>query len=158
MKEFNTWLNDADDTNTNWTENCGGATQVPVPQEHFHACMTSFAQDASEHRVLSRDGQVKIIYAEFLARVSNTNTDYFGLRDEFELTEGWMETALTDDAPAGVKNGFFTGDAYWWYDTHKAMLDTAIGSAIIALAASFMVILFSSRSLTLTIFASLSIM
>lgn len=158
MKDFDAWLSNANAESDSWSEHCGGANQVPVPQQHFHSCMTSFAQDVGQHRVLSRNGQVKIIYVEFLARVSNTNSDYYDLKDEFELTERWMDTALTDNAPDGVNKGYSTADAYWWYDTHKAMLETAIGSAIIALAASFMVILFSSRSLTLTIFASLSIM
>ena len=119
--------------------------------------MTAFAQDVRERQILSRHGKVTIILYEFGGRVGFRD-GYTALEDEFNLVEGWMKSKIYKESttPDGVNNGFFISGNYWWYDTHKATVRTAISSAGIALTASTLVILFSSRSFTLAIFSCLS--
>ena len=160
MQRFGQWLQDSSANNrTAWFENCNDADQIPIANPNtFHTCMTAFAQDVRERQILSRNGKVTIISYEFGSRVGYRD-GYTPLHEEFGIVEGWMQSKIQQgvNVPEGVKNGFFIGGDYWWYDTHKAMLETAMGSAGIALAASTLVILCSSRSFTLAIFSCLSI-
>lgn len=140
-----------------WIESCGGASQVPVAQDYFHPCMTAYAQSLGDTRVLSQNGRVTIMFFHFGVRISFKD-DYRTLKDEFWLIERWMQANFNDEnTPPGVRNGFFNAGDFWWYDTTSHLVNTAFGSATITLIASALVILFSSRSFVLTLFASLSI-
>jgi hypothetical protein len=139
----------------NLHRNCGGATQVPVPKESFHACMSAWAWEVDEQWVFTRNNTVKILVMPFGIRVGY-NDEFRKLKGEHSLIEEWMNVQM-EDAPTGVNQGYFVGDDFWWYDTHKAMLETAYNSAIISLIASSLVILISSRSVTLTVFAAATI-
>lgn len=78
------------------------------------------------------------------------------------LENAWHEqndffNELNEEAPDGVNNVFASSFDFWWYDTNKAMLDTAFGAVAIALSAAFLVVLISSRSIRVTLFAVLTI-
>jgi predicted RND superfamily exporter protein len=78
------------------------------------------------------------------------------LDDEWQLIETWMKEQ-THQAPSGVNRGYFSSFDFWWYDTNGQMLQTAYSAAGIALGCAAAVILFSSRSLLLTVFSTLTI-
>ena len=158
MYRFDKWLKESSETNAAaWSENCNNATLIPIADpDTFHSCMTAFAQDVQEQQILSRNGKVSIIFYEFGSRIGYTD-GYTALEEEFYLIEEWMESKIKQqDTPTGVSGGFFINGDYWWYDTHNEMIKTAIGSAGIALAASTLVILLSSRSISLAFFSCLS--
>jgi predicted RND superfamily exporter protein len=108
-----------------------------------------------ETKILSRNGEVQIIFFPFASRV-RWDSPYDDLNDEWNMIEDWMDV-LANTAPAGVANFYFSSEDFWWYDTNGQMLSTAYGAAAIALAAAAAVILISSRSFVLTIFAIVTI-
>merc|ERR1712150_187315 len=112
-------------------------------------------QDVNEYTVLARNDKITAMYFSFNSRV-RYDSHFDDLDDEWHLIEGWMDREEST-APAGVDRAYFTSEDFWWYDTNGAMLDTAFQSAGIAMAAAAAIILFSSRSFILTIFATLTV-
>lgn len=138
-----------------YTLYCGGASSIPVPEENFHQCMISWSQLVEDTRVLSYEDKVRIIILKFGSRV-RWDSPFSILGDEFDLINDWM-SASSKSAPESVKGVFMSSFDFWWYDTNGQMLGTAYGAAAIALGAAAAVILFSSRSFTLTLFATITI-
>ena len=68
-----------------------------------------------------------------------------------------LEQETNRQAPIGTQNGYFSSEDFWWYDTNGQMLRTAFSSAGVALAGAAAVILISSRSFILTLFATITI-
>lgn len=134
---------------------CDGASALPMDSAAFHGCLSSWALETEEKMVLSRNGVIQVMYFPFSSRVryDSANKD---LDAEWNLIEQWMKDDQKD-APAEVSRGYFSSEDFWWYDTNSAMFQTAYGSAGIALAASAIIILLSSRSLVMTLFSVLSI-
>merc|ERR1712232_37805 len=62
-----------------------------------------------------------------------------------------------ESAPEGVNKAYFTGLTFHWHDTNGSIFQTAYGAAGISLAASAVIILFSSHSLVLTVFSTATI-
>ena len=158
MNRFESWLvaQASSVTPANvYTTECGSASAVPMDSTSFHRCFSAWALQTGENMVLSRDGIVQVIYFPFNSRVryDSSNED---LDDEWNLIEKWMNDDQ-DGAPVEVSKAFFSSMDFWWYDTNSEMFRTALGSAGIALAASAVIILLSSRSLVMTLFSVLSI-
>merc|ERR1712025_484321 len=65
--------------------------------------------------------------------------------------------ASNEIAPEGVDKAYFTGLTFHWHDTNGSIFQTAYGAAGISLAASSVIILFSSHSVVLTIFSTVTI-
>lgn len=138
-----------------YTSNCGGAQSIPIPEENLHACLIAWSYEADDSRVLSYEDKVRIIIFEFAGRV-RWDSPFNDLDDEWHLIEDWFKS-MSAGAPVGVSRSFFSSEDYWWYDTNVQMLSTAYGAAGIALGAAAAIILFSSRSFTLTFFAVVTI-
>lgn len=138
-----------------YTNNCGGAQTIPIPQDNFNDCMIAWSQEVGDTRVLSNNGKVKIIWFAFGSRV-RWDSPFDDLDDEWNRIENWFDIKAAS-APSGVKKAFFSSEDFWWYDTNGQMLSTAYGAAGIAIGAAAAVILFSSRSFILTLFAVLTI-
>jgi len=60
-------------------------------------------------------------------------------------------------APEGVNRMYHTSGTFWFYDTNRAMLETAFGAAGIAIGFSTLVVFIASRSFYLTLFSTLAI-
>jgi hypothetical protein len=74
------------------------------------------------------------------------------LDNEWHLIEKWMQKQMKD-ALTGVERGYFLSSFdFWWYDTNGQILQTAYSPAAIALGCASAVVLFSSKSIVLTIF------
>jgi hypothetical protein len=61
-----------------------------------------------------------------------------------------MDNQIEKHVPFGVDMMYSTLEDLWWYDTNGSMLTSVYGAAGIALATAFIVVLFSLRSLLLT--------
>ena len=96
-------------------ENCNNATSLPVPQENFHSCISSWAYLVDELSILSQDGVVRVIILPFYSRVLFSN-HHDVLTKEWHLIEDWMTEKNTKQAPVGSKGAYFTSFDFWWYD------------------------------------------
>jgi len=160
MTKFDSWLrglynNSLSLEDETFVEMCGEATGVPVAQEKFHSCMVYWNGEEGDTSISQRNGKVQIMSIPFQSRVS-WNSAFQELDDEWHTTEAWMKSEM-QNAPEGSNKAFFSSEDYWWYDTNNMMLNTAYSAAAIALATAGIVILFSSRSFTLTFFAMFTI-
>jgi multidrug efflux pump subunit AcrB len=158
MNMFDQWLQEQANTTVPdeiYTEECAGATSIPMAPENFHPCVIAWSQQAEESSILSNNGKVQIIFLPFASRVRYDN-QYDQLDDEWNLIENWMKDQ-NRQAPLGVNQGYFSSEDFWWYDTNGQMLQSAYSSAGIALIGAAGIIFLSSRSLVMTFFATLSI-
>mmetsp|Transcript_19254 Transcript_19254/g.39804 ORF Transcript_19254/g.39804 Transcript_19254/m.39804 type:complete len:1128 (-) Transcript_19254:503-3886(-) len=156
INAFDSWLQEESASNEPseiYNTYCGGATGLPMSEENFDLCMYHWGQEKSALTVLARQDKITTMYFEFNSRV-RYDSPFNDLADEWKLIDDWMKN---DDAPEGANRAFFTSEDFWWYDTNSAMLDTAFQSAGIAMGAAAAVILFSSRSFVLTIFATVTV-
>jgi len=126
-----------------------------MKSDAFHPCMSAWSKQVGDEKVLERGGVVTIISFPFGSRVrfDSPNSE---LESEWNRIEDWMQ-ADQATAPVGAANALFSSQDFWWFDTNIQMFKTAYGSAAIAIAASALVILLSSRSLVMTLFSVLSI-
>lgn len=158
FETFADWIKEqanSDNPEQAYLDNCAGAESIPIPPQNFHECVIAWSQLVEDSRVLSNDGQVKIIWFQFASRV-RWDSPYDDLDEEWHRIEKWFNKKK-EGAPVGVNNAFFSSLDFWWYDTNGQMLSAAYSSAAIALGAAAAVILLSSRSFTLTIFAVITI-
>lgn len=159
-QRFDDWLQEqsstSDEPDQAYTEHCNGAVGIPVPQADFDACIIAWSKQVEETTILTRDDdKVTILFVPFTSRV-RYDDNYERLDEEWNLIEDWVQD-YNRQAPAGVTLGYFSSFDFWWYDTNGQMLKTAYSAAGIALGCSAAVILFSSRSLVLTMFSTLTI-
>jgi hypothetical protein len=163
LTRFDRWLeiqsSSTDDPHPVYTEHCNGATGIPMAAADWDACVIHWSQQEGQEEmtILSRKDKVAIIFFPFSSRV-RYDDHYDILDEEWNLIEDWVKRQYqTQNAPRGVRNGYFSSDDFWWYDTNGQMLQTAYSAAGIALGCSAAVILFSSHSLVLTVFCTLTI-
>jgi len=159
MDKFNKWLQEQSSSTSPesiYTDNCAGVTEIPLPQEQFDDCIIAWSKSVLDTDVLSNDGRVQIILvrAQSLARY---DSPYEFLEREWNKFEGWLKNERKTTAPEGVNGMYHSSEDFWWYDTNGQMFATAYTGAAIALACAAAVVFFSSRSLTMTFFAILSI-
>ena len=158
INEFDAWLRNESalpNPSTTYISNCNGASSVPVPEEDFDSCIISWSELHENKSVLEKLGKVMIIRLDFFNDISwdapFTEMSKFWKRFEVFMQE---ERAA---APPTANNMFQTAGAYWWYDTNASVIETAISACIIAVVFSTIIVFVSSRSLALTVFATLSI-
>ena len=122
MQVFDGWLqqqSQSDNPDEIYTENCSGASGIPVPQEDFHSCIVAWTEQVGETSILSRNGQVQIIFVPFASRVRYDN-HYDQLDTEWKMIEKWMDDQ-NRIAPQGVENAYFTSFDFWWYDVSPCL-------------------------------------
>lgn len=163
LTKFDRWLgteSQSPDPHPVYTENCNGATGIPMAAADWDACAIQWSQTfaANEMSILSRGGnkdKITILLFPFTSRVRYD--DQFDILDEeWNRIEDWVQLQ-NKNAPQGVRNGYFSSFDFWWYDTNGQMLQTAYSAAGIALGCSAAVILFSSQSVVLTLFCTFTI-
>lgn len=158
INEFDAWLkNQSSSTNKTeaYTNNCNNAMEIPMSENDFDNCIISWSELTKNKNILEKQGKVKIIRLRVKNGVSWDSP--FAVMDEFwNRFEKFLEGERSI-APATTNKMFHTAGAYWWYDTNISMLQTAIGACIIAIIFSTVIVLISSRSVTLTIFSTICI-
>jgi len=139
-----------------FTDVCGSPNGLPVPSDKFHDCISTWALKYQDFDILSRDGIAKYMRVSF--RNKGVFTDSYDiLQEQWDAINDYLN-ASNEIAPEGVNKAYFTGLTFHWHDTNGSIFQTAYGAAGIALAASAMIILFSSHSVVLTIFSTLTIL
>jgi len=156
INEFDVWLGEQSNkpTSAGYLANCNGASSLPLAQEDFHACIGAYQAEQWEGAILVRNGEVAIMRIAFQTRV-RYDSPYDDLNSDWNALEDFMEEHR--QGPAGLSGAYHTSEDFWWYDTNGQMLSTAYSAASIALAAAAVVVLFSTRSIVLTIFSLLTI-
>jgi len=134
---------------------CDNASALPMQSSSFDACFIAWSQINGETTVLSKNGkiQVLIIKAKSTANMGNA---YSVLKKEWTNFENWLSDERSV-APEGVNGMYHTSGTFWFYDTNRAMLQTAFGAAGIAVGFSSLVVFLASRSLRLTLFSLVAI-
>merc|ERR1712232_198575 len=157
LTAFDRWLklNSNGTENEIYVQNCDGANSIPVTEEYFNKCISAWSDETESNSILHRNGVVEVILFFFQGRV-RFDSPFNELNDEWNMIEDWMDdqrVAASDE----VNKMFATSIDFWWYDTNGSMLRSAYQSAGIALAFSGLVVLVSSRSFILTLFALITI-
>jgi hypothetical protein len=159
MNRFDIWLQEQSNSSAPdaiYVEKCGGAISLPVQQNDFDACIYAWGQQVIELSILAREGKVEVMFIPFRSRV-RFDSPFDDLDREWKDIEIWMDSQVVNGAPEGVSEMFHTSEDFWWYDTNGSMLNTAYTAAAIAIGTGALVILFSSRSIVLTIFSAVTI-
>ncbi len=148
---FDKWLqsNSLNQDSDLYKENCNDATGVPMNPEYFDACIIAWSQDAQDKSVLADRGVVKTITFEAKSDI-RIDSPHSKIDETWNAWEDWF-IAQSSIAPAGTNKPFNSAPMWWWYDTNEQMVKTATGAVAIALAFSAVIVLLSSRSLTLTL-------
>ena len=158
VNKFDAWLaeqSSAANATEAYRSRCGGAAGLPMPENSFDSCIIAWSQLVGDSGVLQRDGVVEVLVFPYQSRV-RYDSQHDVLDEEWNMIESWLDTQ-TENAPIGVKHVFQSSEDYWWYDTNGSILVSAYGSAAIALAAAAIVMLISSRSFEITLFAIFTI-
>lgn len=131
IASFSNWLGSqkSESEAAIYSQFCNGATELPMEQGAFHACFSAWTDLTGNDYVFSRNGVITVMYLPFHIRVGHSD-HYRDLKSEFSLIDDWVRGRMSV-APEGVNQGFFIGGDFWWYDTHRAMLETAMGSALL---------------------------
>jgi 5-methyltetrahydrofolate--homocysteine methyltransferase len=159
INQFDTWLSEQSASLTPddaYMNNCDGASGLPLPENVFDQCIISWSQAVDNRDVLQENGTVRILVIDTLASI-NLMSSIPEIDDEWNRFEKFFKEESTT-APSGSNKFIHASPLWWWFDTNQQMLSTAIGAAGIAIAFSAVVVLFSSRSLTLTFFAGICIL
>mmetsp|Transcript_13477 Transcript_13477/g.19413 ORF Transcript_13477/g.19413 Transcript_13477/m.19413 type:complete len:1143 (+) Transcript_13477:65-3493(+) len=160
INRFDSWLQEQSTTgyqpDSAYTSSCNGATALPMDSTSFNQCVSAWAEEQESSAILSRDDVMKYTIVRFQQRV-RFDSPFNELNSEWNLIEQWMENERNNVAPQGVNKMYHSSFDFWWYDTNGSMLSTAYSASGIALGAAGIVVLFSSRSVILTIFSLITI-
>ena len=158
MNEFDSWLrNQTGSTSQDeaYMSYCNSATSLPMAEDQFDACMIAWSRATRNKNVLAKKGKVSILRTRIKHAVS-WDVPFAQMDDFWKQFEAFM-VKEREIAPMGVNKMFHASEAFWWYDTNLSMLQTAIGAAMIAIAFAGIIVLMSSRSFRLSVFAALCI-
>ena len=158
INAFDTWLGEQSASGTPdaiYTDNCSNASAVPLPESDFHQCIIAWSQSVGNRDVMHENGTVRLMFIDALASIDFRST-IADIDAEWNKYENFRSSE-TQGAPSGTNNFIHVSRMWWWCDTNQQMFSTAIGAAGIAVAFSAVVVLFSSRSLVLTLFSGVCI-
>lgn len=159
INQFDSWLSEqsaSQTPDTSYANNCGGASALPLPESTFDQCIIAWSQAVNNRDVLGENGTVRILMIDSLASI-DLMSSIPEIDAEWNRFEAFLEKE-SSAAPSGANKFIHASPLWWWFDTNQQMLSTAIGAAGIAIAFSALVVLFSSRSLILTVFAAICIL
>jgi len=159
INRFDSWLQQQylNPTSSEYVDSCNGADGLPMSPKSFDRCFIAWSQMEEEYDVLENNGKIQVL----IVKVRSTAywTDPFNVvKKEWEAFEDFFDSER-EKAPDGVNKMFHGGAfAFWFYDTNRAMLQTAVGAAGIAIAFSTFTVFVSSRSVMLTLFSVIAIL
>jgi len=159
INAFDNWLKSesvSSDPMDTYVSNCNGADSLPMSEDDFDACFSAWGDTQDVISVFDKQG--KIVIMQILVRFTVPWDAAFSEMDVFWNDFEDFFNQERASAPAGVNGMFLTASAFWWYDTNVSMLQTAIGAVGIAIGFSAVIVLASSRSLTLTLFSGICIL
>mmetsp|Transcript_523 Transcript_523/g.787 ORF Transcript_523/g.787 Transcript_523/m.787 type:complete len:1071 (-) Transcript_523:157-3369(-) len=155
INSFDTWLGEQSVSaapDAIYTENCNSATALPLPESYFNPCIIAWSQSVDNRDVMHQSGTVRIMFVEAI-----TNIDFRSAIADIDADWNKYEDLRSTDMELAPFSFLHVSSMWWWLDTNQQMLSTAVGAALIAIAFSGVVVLFSSRSLVLTLFSGVCI-
>jgi len=155
INSFDTWLGEQSVSaapDAIYTENCNSATALPLPESDFNPCIIAWSQSVDNRDVMHQSGTVRIMFVEAI-----TNIDFRSAIADIDADWNKYEDLRSTDMELAPFSFLHVSSMWWWLDTNQQMLSTAVGAALIAIAFSGVVVLFSSRSLVLTLFSGVCI-
>jgi len=157
MEEFDSWLMEQSQLSSpseEYMNNCEGADSVPVPPNVFDSCMIAFGK-LTDQFITYDEGRVRTL----AIRGRSKTTFYSAFKDqakEWDFLEAWSENEKLN-APEGANRFFQVSHDFWGYDTLDTMRQSTWKSAFLALACASAMILLTSHSVLIMIFAAISI-
>ena len=149
---------------TEFEEACG-VNGFPVPKEKMERCMYRWAN--------GRSNKLKSFYYPAGVAETEENVRLFLLRARFASNISWTspldvlqaDYASWEDfvysriasAPAGLRGGYLTAEAFWWMDTIEAMQQGAYSAAGLTLLLAAVVILVGTGNVFIMVFSVVAI-
>merc|ERR1712028_100577 len=95
INRFDKWLKEQSTTtetpDPDYVQYCGNANEIPVPEEDFHLCFSTWAINAKESSVVSRDGIVEVMYIK-LQNSALFSDSYDVIDEQFNSLDTFMTT------------------------------------------------------------------
>jgi len=155
---FESWLNEQATSkfpDEEYEDNCRDASALPMPSDSFDACFIAWSKINRNIDVLAKNGKIQVLIVQATSTAHFTDA-YSILKREWQNFEDWLDVER-NKAPKGVNAMYHSSNTFWFYDTNRTMLQTAIGAAGIAIAFSTVVVFIVSRSFLLTLFSTVAI-
>jgi 5-methyltetrahydrofolate--homocysteine methyltransferase len=160
INAFDSWLSEqyllpTGSQDIDYITSCDNARSLPMQEESFHPCFIAWSIGTSDSSVLSWNSKVRTLIINLGTRVK-FDTPLGETRLEWEKFEEFQKHELTLRSPSDL-NFFQTSAIWWWNDTFQMMQSTGLSSLYIAISASAIIILLSSRSPFLAFASAISI-
>ena len=160
MKGFDLWLqsnSQSANQSQEYRENCSQASSsVPVSPQVFDSCIIAYSEVTNNAHVITHDGTVvQTLSIHGLLRQSSSSEEEEQGKEWARLNT-WSEDQRRTAPPGG--NKFFVASwEQWKYDTYDNARISAYTSALIALVCAAVMILLTSQSILVAIYAVVSI-
>lgn len=159
MKGFDLWLqsnSQSANQTQEYRENCSQASSsVPVSPQVFDSCIIAYSEVTNNAHVITHDGTVvQTLSIHGLLRQSSSSLEEQG--KEWARLNTWSEDQRRT-APPGGNKFFFASWEQLKYDTYDNARISAYTSAVIALVCAAVMILLTSQSILVAIYAVVSI-
>ena len=159
LKEFDTWLKEQSNSSSpdgEYVNSCDGETSLPVTVDMFDQCFIAFSQLTNNSEVTYVENKVKTVVINTRVKSTILSPPSEMVKD-LRNVEDWS-VAERSNAPNGANNFFFSSFVFWFSDTFNDMSSSAVKAALIMICIASIVILLSTRSVTLMLFSDISIL
>ena len=161
LQEFDSWLqlqSQSGSPDDQYMIYCDGETSIPVSVDTFDQCFIAFSELTKSSAVTYNYEAKKVKTISINTRVnSNMWSPPAALEEDWHLTENWSIVERSR-APEGANKFFISSFSYWYLDTFNNVVVGALESSLIVISGAALVILSTSRSLTLALFSGISIL
>eukprot|EP00984_Skeletonema_dohrnii_P009656 scaffold3698_cov107-Skeletonema_dohrnii-CCMP3373.AAC.2 len=141
-----------------YTINCDSESSVPTEPDTFDQCFIAFSELTNSSAVTFDYETSKVKTITIDTRVDSTLWSPTAEIDkDWRRTEEWS-IAERSRAPEGANNFFITSMSFWYLDSFNNIVTSALEAIYIVVSCAALVILLSSRSLTLSLFSGISIL
>eukprot|EP00984_Skeletonema_dohrnii_P024153 scaffold13243_cov196-Skeletonema_dohrnii-CCMP3373.AAC.1 len=156
FQEFDSWLqlqSQSSSPDDQYAINCDWETSIPIETDTFDQCFIAFSELTNSSAVTFDYEAKKVKSITIDTRVDSTLWSPTAEIDkDWRRTEEWS-IAERSRAPEGANNFFITSIGFWYLDTFNNIVASALKASYIVVSCAALVILLSSRSLTLSLFS-----
>ena len=158
LQEFDLWLqlqSQSSSPDDQYIKYCNRAAAIPV-LSGFDQCLNAFSELTNHTSVKYDGGKVKAITID--TRFDSTPwSPRSEINEDWQTMEDWS-AAERFRAPEGANNFFVTSGTFWYLDTFNSVITSALKSSYIVISCAALVILLSSRSVTLSLLSGISVL
>ena len=161
LQEFDSWLqmqSQSGSPDDQYIINCDSESSVPTESDTFDQCFIAFSELTNSSAVTFDYETSKVKTITIDTRIDSTLWSPTAEIDkDWRLTEEWS-IAERSRAPEGANNFFISSMSFWYLDSFNNIVTSALEAIYIVVSCAALVILLSSRSLTLSLFSGISIL